>query len=948
LANGSGTSHSIDSTFEIGSANVILYAQWTALPTYTVTYDDNGSTSGATSTDSNNYLNGDMVTVLGNTGELEKTGSIFVGWNTTANGLGTHYNPGSTLTIASADITLFAEWGAPPTYTVIYNGNGSTGAPVDPNHYLPSSVVIVLGQGTLSTTTNYFFNNWNTSADCDGISYAISDTFAIGEDDVTLYACWAPPPTYTVIYDANGSTSGATSTDPNNYITGDTVTVLNNIGNLKKTGFVFAGWATSTDGVVAYVGGGTFSMGSENVTLYAVWTSTYTVTYNGNGNTAGSVPVDSSSPYLNGATVTVLDQGTLLKNYSSFTGWATSSSGVVAYASSTTFVIDSANVILYAQWLGDTHTVTFDANGGSGSMTPQVIADGSTANLTANSFTGPTATSTFSGWSTTPTGTISYADTENYTMGSSDVTLYAVWASFSGGTGTEIDPYQITNWTQLNNVRYFLSSYFILNNDISSTTSDYEGLGDDWVPIGSSSVSAFSGSFDGNDKTIGNLVIDNPTLDYVGLFGHVSGDVLDIGLIDVDITGKSFVGGLMGKSNGEQISNSYVTGDVSGQGFIGGLVGSINSNVTISNSYTIVDVTFSGSSSGGGLVGGSGGIISNSYSLGNITGLSNWVGGLVGYQSSGQISNSYATGDVTSSGSLCGGLVGNKLGSVSNSYATGDVSCNSYVGGLIGQSQTNLSNSYSTGRVTGTGIHIGGLIGSNTGTITNSFWDIQTSNQATSAGGTGTTTVAMKSLATFSNATWSISANVTDNLNSGYPYLSWQVGDTTPTWYVYEAPLVDACGTSGDVTDPDCWSTTSANELVWGPMGVLIGISESTAPNNGASNTLILVNLDGSYPAAEYCYNLTEDGMPAGTWYLPAINQLIAGLTAYRTQYNLGNTTWAGFTKNVVYWASNESTGSASLDQEDSAWFAWYNSNVDYVGDIFTQKDSDNYVRCLR
>jgi len=72
-----------------------------------------------------------------------------------------------------------------------------------------------------------------------------------------------------------------------------------------------------------------------------------------------------------------------------------------------------------------THSVTFNANGGSGTMTAQVIAEGVSANLTANAFTRTGYT--FAGWATTSGGTVAYMDGQSYTMGSADAELYAVW-----------------------------------------------------------------------------------------------------------------------------------------------------------------------------------------------------------------------------------------------------------------------------------------------------------------------------------------------------------------------------------------------------------------------------------------------------------------------------------------------------------------------------------------
>ncbi|MEM4247794.1 MAG: InlB B-repeat-containing protein, partial [Candidatus Nanoarchaeia archaeon] len=89
-----------------------LYAQWTQYTTYTVTYDGNGNTGGTAPTDSNSYSAGATVTVLGNTGNLSKTGYVFAGWNTAANGSGTSYQSGDTFTMPSSNVTLYAQWNA--------------------------------------------------------------------------------------------------------------------------------------------------------------------------------------------------------------------------------------------------------------------------------------------------------------------------------------------------------------------------------------------------------------------------------------------------------------------------------------------------------------------------------------------------------------------------------------------------------------------------------------------------------------------------------------------------------------------------------------------------------------------------------------------------------------------------------------------------------------------
>ncbi len=88
--------------------------------------------------------------------------------------------------------------------------------------------------------------------------------------------------------------------------------------------------------------------------------------------------------------------------------------------------------------------------------------------------------------------------------------------------------------------------------------------------------------------------------------------------------------------------------------------------------------------------------------------------------------------------------------------------------------------------------------------------------------------------------------------------------------------VVDAC--SHVATDPDCWSTKSPLNLGWGPRPSTTGVSTSTLISNGRENTAILYGISTTlYPAAKYCYELTEGGVPVGTWYLPSYAELWAG-----------------------------------------------------------------------
>lgn len=78
------------------------------------------------------------------------------------------------------------------------------------------------------------------------------------------------------------------------------------------------------------------------------------VLYNGNTSTGGTAPVDASSPYAEGATVTVAALGDLVKTYYHFTGWNTAANGSgTARAVGSTFTMGATPVTLYAQWVAD-------------------------------------------------------------------------------------------------------------------------------------------------------------------------------------------------------------------------------------------------------------------------------------------------------------------------------------------------------------------------------------------------------------------------------------------------------------------------------------------------------------------------------------------------------------------------------------------------------------------
>ena len=442
--NGSGTAYAPAATFTMGSVNVTLYAQWTPVLTYTVTYSGYGSTSGSAPVDGNKYAAGAKVTVLGNSGNLAKSGHTFAGWNSAASGSGTAYAPGATFSMGKANVALYAQWSVSgSSYTVTYVGNGSTSgtAPMDTKKYQAGATVTVLGNLLNLAKSGYSFDGWNTGASGSGVAYTPGVTFTMGNANVILYAHWITQPTYTVTYTSNiNFNTGSPPIDNHLYTAGAQVTVLGNSGKMVMTGYTFAGWNTVAGGYgTTYAPGATFTMGSANVTLYAQWSAaaTYTVTYFGNGNLSGTPPTDGNQ-YAAGAKVTVMgNTGNLTKSGYTLARWNTAANGTgTAYSHGATFVISSANVNLYAQWTpAATHTVTYSINGatsGAPPLDPSQYVSGAQVTVLENSGGLVKTGYTFTGWNTAAGGSgTTYAPGNIFTMGSTNVTLYADWTASS-------------------------------------------------------------------------------------------------------------------------------------------------------------------------------------------------------------------------------------------------------------------------------------------------------------------------------------------------------------------------------------------------------------------------------------------------------------------------------------------------------------------------------------
>ena len=344
------------------------------------------------------------------------------------------------------------------------------------------------------------------------------------------------------------------------------------------------------------------------------------------------------------------------------------------------------------------------------------------------------------------------------------------------GDGTPAIPYQISQIGHLvwmgEQVGSSSGKCYSVQYDIDgSATAGWNG-GAGFPSIGTNYDTRFMGVFNGNGKVIGGLTINRPGQDFVGFFGYVGsgGVVKDIGLVNCTVTGGNYVGGLAARNFGV-VSGCRVTGSVEGRGNLaGGLLA--DNGGTVSNSSAASSVK--GANNVGGLIGDNYGPVSKCFATGAAEGMY-YVGGLAGYNDHGNVSECYATGLATGY-QYVGGLAGeNYHGTMSDCYATGSLAGGllgvTYVGGLAGANVGGtVSRCYASGAVTGNS-PVGGLLGSSSVvTATNCYWDVQTSGQATSAGGAGKTTAQMKQPATYAGwnfvDVWSIRENWT------YPYFA--------------------------------------------------------------------------------------------------------------------------------------------------------------------------------
>ena len=290
----------------------------------------------------------------------------------------------------------------------------------------------------------------------------------------------------------------------------------------------------------------------------------------------------------------------------------------------------------------------------------------------------------------------------------------------------------------------------VLNENGALTSGDF----DSWEPIGTDWETAYSGTFDGNDKTISGLYFHDEWTSYVGLFGYIKdGTVKNVHIKDSYFYGDAFIGGLVGcVESGLVIDCSSSATVESGSDYVGGIAGA--NMPTDGATATIKNCSYTGTiTAGGSYVGGvvgfnsatSGGtaIVEHCYNAGKKVHGYGTIGGVVGLNcatyetSSATVTNCYNTGWVDSYDNLAGGIVGmNKAdqdspkATIENCYNTGKLTVRSEIaGGIVGENNAwfnsataSIKNCFNIGAIPAYD-NCGGIAG-----INNRFYDSATAS----------------------------------------------------------------------------------------------------------------------------------------------------------------------------------------------------------------------------
>lgn len=338
----------------------------------------------------------------------------------------------SSVTVTPKPERFYVSNWSPITYFVVFDANGGSGEMERQSLEYDTESPLA---GNAFTRNGYEFKSWNTVADGSGTSFDDgASVLNMAETDgatIILYAIWHKTK-ITISFDANG---GEGTLTPLQDITVGTQLPAN---PLTKTGHTFSSWsATKADGTaLSYSDGETLTeenWPNEDITLVAQWEpNTYILTLESNDGTSQS----EQQEFTFGTEQQIIECPFAKTGYH-FSGWNTQADGSgTSYADGESISL-SEDTTVYAQWTMQTLRLSFNADGGSGTMADQTIPfDSLPFTLPQNGFSN--AGFNFMGWSLTPSAqSAQFQDRDEITEASwndfsyaADTTnvLYAVWS----------------------------------------------------------------------------------------------------------------------------------------------------------------------------------------------------------------------------------------------------------------------------------------------------------------------------------------------------------------------------------------------------------------------------------------------------------------------------------------------------------------------------------------
>jgi len=299
-------------------------------------------------------------------------------------------------------------------FRITFQANGATsGTPPDPQVAVPGSTITLPGVGGL-LRSGFTFGGWNINADGTGTNFTATMPVA---GDTRLYARWIPVMTYTVIFNANGGT-GAVPAQTMHQGVGITIP---DAGELARSGFTFGGWNTRPDGTGNNFDPGDTFVPTADITLFARWVGTFTVTFNSNEG-IGTV---SARTATQGNSITIPSDSGISRSGFVFGGWNTKPYGTGNNFDPGETFVPTADTTLFARWQ-IAFTVSFDANGGTGMVPARVVNMGSSLILPGGGGFSRTGF-IFEGWNARADGTGANFNAGTTFTPTDNITLYARW-----------------------------------------------------------------------------------------------------------------------------------------------------------------------------------------------------------------------------------------------------------------------------------------------------------------------------------------------------------------------------------------------------------------------------------------------------------------------------------------------------------------------------------------